>query len=163
MAWYSTQGLTIPGSPGQLIKCTDSSGPSGLQGCGEWQVQRPGGGHALGGFQVWWMLALLRMGEQRAARSRGEQGGPRGQRPQYDSGFAAAPAVAVRRSPLGAGQRPAGDEALVVETGQRQACVAAVTCCDSWPALFPSADPSSTRPPAQPLVSTNLEGVRQGS
>lgn len=32
----------------------------------------------LGGFQVWWMLALLRMSEQRAARSRGEQGGHRG-------------------------------------------------------------------------------------
>ena len=31
-----------------------------------------------GGFQVWWRLALLRMGEQWAARSRGEQGGHRG-------------------------------------------------------------------------------------
>ena len=35
MAWGPTQGLTTPGSPGQLIKCTDSSCPSGLQGCGE--------------------------------------------------------------------------------------------------------------------------------
>lgn len=71
--------------------------------------------------------------------------------------------AAMRRSPLGAGQHPAGDEALVVETGQRQACVTAVTHCDSWPALFPSEDPSSTRPPAQPLVNMNLEWGRQGS
>lgn len=86
-------------------------------------------------------------------------GGHRGLR--YDRRFSADP-VAAEEDSSGAGRHPAGDEALVVETGQRQAGVT-VVARDSWPALFPSEDPSSTRPPAQPLVNTNLEGGRQGS
>lgn len=156
-----------------------------MKGWGEGWVQRPGGGNVLGGFRVWRRLVLRRMGEQRATRSReatgdsgirarewateqlshggsmSRGGGRRGLR--YDRRFSADPVAALRRSPLGAGQHPAGDEALVMETGQRQAGVTVVTRCDSWPALFPSEDPSSTRPPAQPLVNTNLEGGRQGS